>query len=244
MAEYTQLKLILKTHLSTRTSRPGDAFNAELAEPVAVNNKIILPGTLGGNGSLPAVLITGTVASAESGKRFSQFRGKPSIVLRFEKIHYGDWEEDLAATLVSLHDPLNSKQRVSTSNEGEISAKEDFKGDLKKAAIGTGGGTLLGLIFGSVSTGLLIGAIAGGTAILASKGKTVEMQPGTGIVVQLHRPLEVIPFNATPPAPTATVKSQTPPKLPKSAGPEATSVELEPPEVIPAKEPTVEKMDP
>ncbi len=33
VAQDTQLKLILKTHLSTRTSRPGDAFNAELADP-------------------------------------------------------------------------------------------------------------------------------------------------------------------------------------------------------------------
>ncbi len=243
VAQDSQLKLILKTHLSTRTSRPGDAFTADLAEPVVVNNRVVLPGTLSGNGSLPAVLITGTVASAEPGRRFSQLRGKSTLILRFEKIRYGEWEEELVANLVSLHDPLNSKQRVSTSSEGEITAKEDLKSDLTKGAIGTGGGTLLGLIFGSVSTGLVIGAIGGGAAVLASKGKNVEMQPGTGMVIQLGRPLDVIPFETIAPDKAETVKPQTPPKISEPKKPEAVSSESEPPEVIPAKEPKVEKLD-
>lgn len=236
----SQLKLILKTHLSTRTSRPGDAFTTELADPVAVNNKVVLPGSLGGIGSQPAVLISGTIASAEPGKRFSQFRGKATMLLRFERIRYGAWQEDLAATLVSLHDPLNPMQRVSTSDEGEIRAREDFKGDLKKGAIGAGGGTLLGLIFGSVSTGLMIGAISGGAAILATKGKNVEMQPGTGIVIQLASPLEVVPYEPASEKGNENTKQLMPSKPVK---PETISPEPEPPEVVSPKEPVVEKLE-
>jgi hypothetical protein len=234
----SQLKLILKTYLSTRTSRPGDAFMTELADPVVVNNKVVLPGTLGGNGGQPAVLISGTVASAEPGKRFSQFRGKATMVLRFERIRYVAWQEDLVATVVSLHDPVNSKQRLSTSDEGEIRARENLKGDLTKGAIGAGGGTLLGLIFGSVSTGLILGVIGGGTAVLATKGKDVEMQPGTGIIIQLARPLEVVPYDAVPAPGNENTKQPIPSKPAKI---EITSPE--PPEVVPPKEPVVEKLE-
>jgi hypothetical protein len=236
----SQLKLILKTYLSTRTSRPGDAFSAELADAVVVNNKVVLPGTLGGSASQPAVLISGTIASAEPGKRFSQFRGKATMLLRFEKIRYGAWQEDLAATLVSLHDPLNPKQRVSTSDEGQVRAKEDLKGDLTKGAIGAGGGTLLGLIFGNVSRGLMIGVIAGGAAVLATKGKNVEMQPGTGIVIQLARPLEVVPYEPAAAKGNEDIKQPVPSKPVK---PETISPEPEPPEVVSPKEPVVEKLE-
>ena len=192
LAQSTQLKLILKTLLNTRTTRVGDQFTAELAEPIVVDNKVVLPGSLppqGGGSS--AVLISGVVTSLEPAKRFSQFGRKAALVLRFDRIKFGSWEQPLAATLISVHDPVNLGKNVTTTDEGAVQAKENVKGDLVKAGVGAGGGSLLGLIFGSVSKGLGIGLIGGAAAILATKGKNVELQPGTGLIIRLDHPLEV-----------------------------------------------------
>ena len=113
------------------------------------------------------------------------------MVLRFDRIKYGSWEQPLAATLVSVHDPVKQGKNVTTTDEGAVQAKENIKGDLVKTGAGAAGGSLLGLIFGSVSKGLAIGLIGGATAILATKGKNVELQPGTGLIVRLDHPLEV-----------------------------------------------------
>ena len=192
ISQSTQLKLILKTLLSTRTSRVGDSFTAELAEPIVVGNKVVLPGSLPPQGGASSVaLVTGVVTSLEQSKRFSQFGRKASMVLRFDKIKYGSWEQSLAATVVSVHDPVNQGKSVTTTDEGAVQAKENVKGDLIKTGVGAAGGSLLGLIFGSVSKGLAIGLIGGAATILATKGKNVELQPGTGLIIRLDHPLEI-----------------------------------------------------
>lgn len=192
LLQSTQLKLILKTLLNTRTTRVGDSFTAELAEPIVVGNRVALPGTLPPQGGgFSAVLITGVVTELEPAKRFSQFGRKSSMVLRFDRIKYGSWEQPLAATVVSVHDPVNLGKNVTTTDEGAVQAKESVKEDVVKTAVGAGGGSLLGLIFGSVSKGLAIGLIGGAAAVLATKGKNVELQPGTGLIIRLDHPLEV-----------------------------------------------------
>ncbi len=191
--QLTQLKLILKTLLSTRTTRVGDSFTAELAEPIVLVNKVVLPGSVppqGGDSS--AALITGVVTSLEQAKRFSQFGRKASMALRFDRIKYGSWEQPLAATVISVHDPVNQGKNITTTDEGTVKAKENVKGDLIKTGVGAAGGSLLGLIFGSVSKGLAIGLMGGAAAILATKGKNVELQPGTGLIIRLDHPLEVV----------------------------------------------------
>ena len=194
----TQLKILLKTLLSTRTSRVGDSFTAELAEPIVLANKVVLPGSVSpqGGGS-SAALITGVVTSLEQAKRFSQFGRKASMTLRFDRIKYGSWEQTLAATVVSVHDPVSQGKTISTTDEGTVQAKENIKGDLIKTGVGAAGGSLLGLIFGSVSKGLAIGLIGGAATILATKGKNVELQPGTGLIIRLDHPFE-IPTEAKP----------------------------------------------
>ena len=115
------------------------------------------------------------------------------MVLRFDRIKYGSWEQPLAATMVSVHDPVSQGKNMTTTDEGAVKAKENLKGDLIKTGAGAAGGSLLGLIFGSVSKGLAIGLIGGAAAILATKGKNVELQPGTGLIVRLDHPLAVAP---------------------------------------------------
>ncbi len=191
VAQSTQLKLILKTYLSTRTSRMGDSFSAELAEPVVIGNKQVLPGAIGSHDKAVPATISGVVTSLEPAKRFSQFGRKASLMLRFDRIKSGSWEQSLAATLVSVHDPLNPGKAPQPTEEGALQAKENLKGDLLKGGVGAGTGSLLGLIFGSVSKGLIIGVIGGGAAIVAAKGKNVELRPEMGMVIRLDRPLDV-----------------------------------------------------
>jgi hypothetical protein len=190
LSQSTQLKLILNTLLSTRTSRVGDPFIAQLAEPVVVGNKIVLPGSVASQAGSSAAVVTGVVTALEPAKRLSQFGRQSSLVLRFDRIKYGAWEQNMAAILVSVHDAVNPG-KIATTEEGAVRAKQNIKGDLVKGGVGAGAGSLLGLIFGSVSKGLIIGLIGGSVAILGAKGKNVELQPGTGLVVRLDRPLDI-----------------------------------------------------
>lgn len=57
--------------------------------------------------------------------------------------------------------------------------------------IGSGAGTIAGLIFGSPLRGLAIGALAGGGYVLGTKGKDVELPSHTGIVLHVDRDLPV-----------------------------------------------------
>jgi hypothetical protein len=190
LPQSTQLKLILNTLLSTRTTRVGDSFTAQLAEPVVVGNKVVLPGSVASPAGSSAAVITGVVTALEPAKRLSQFNRQASLVLRFDKIKHGAWEQSMAATLISVHDAVNPG-KIATTEEGAVEAKQNIRRDIVKGGVGAGAGSLLGLIFGSVSKGLMIGLIGGSVAILGAKGKNVELQPGTGLVIRLDRALDI-----------------------------------------------------
>jgi L-aminopeptidase/D-esterase-like protein len=81
----------------------------------------------------------------------------------------------------------HSIQTAGVVREAE-SKKSD---DVKKGGVGAGLGAVVGGIAGGGS-GAAIGAVAGGTAtVLATKGREVEVAPGTVVTVLLQKPLIV-----------------------------------------------------
>lgn len=182
----TTINLLLKQELSTSANKVGDAFTAEVAQDVVVNGHTIVPR---------GATVDGQISKIEKPKRLAGMTGKASLVLRFDRIHTRTGEEPIVASLVSVHDPVDSKPQEKVGEEGKVEAKTETKGMLTKGAIGVAAGTVLGAVFGNVSRGLALGSIGGAVAILAPKGKDVTLVKGSGLQIRLDRDLD-IPFGS------------------------------------------------
>ena len=179
----TEIRAVLDTALSTKTSHEGDQFTATVAEPV--------------NGTQGAVLIPagskirGEVTESEQGKTLPAIRGKAKLNLRFRDVQLPNGQVlPLTASLVSVNDTKKGTSE-STSQEGEVTQGRSTGTIAKDVGIGAGLGTVAGLIFGSPLKGLAIGAIAGGGYVLATGGKDVNLPAESGLVLKLDRPLDV-----------------------------------------------------
>jgi hypothetical protein len=190
----TTLKLVLKDDLSTKKNKVGDKFTAELVDPVVVDGSTLL--ATGTN-------VEGVITKLEKSKRLAGLKGKASLVLSFDRIRTRGEDLPIAATLVSVHDPMSKSEqreemeRIKESDEKikedtEVEAKNDVKNLAMKGTVGVAAGTVSGARFGNISQGLLLGSIGGAVAILAPKGKEVILPAGTGLQVRLDRDLEVM----------------------------------------------------
>jgi hypothetical protein len=189
----TTLKLVLKDDLSTKKNKIGDKFTAELVDPVVIDGSTLLT---------KGTKVEGAIIKLEKSKRLAGLKGKASLVLSFDRIRTRGGDLPIAATLVSVHDPMiKSEQReemarTKESDEkikehGEVEAKNDVKNMAMKGTVGVAAGTVSGARFGDISDGLLLGSIGGAVAILAPKGKEVILPAGTGLQVRIDRDLEV-----------------------------------------------------
>jgi hypothetical protein len=177
----TEIRATLDTPLSSRVSRAGDRFTATVVQPVrAANGEVVVP-----SGSM----LEGEVIHIEQGKLLPALRGKGHLDLRFRAFRLADGEIiPLTATLVSVHSTQGSPK---VDEEGQVIAGTSGKDVAKDVGIGSGAGTIAGLIFGGPLRGLAIGALAGGGYVLGTKGKDVELPTRTGIVLQVDRDLPV-----------------------------------------------------
>jgi hypothetical protein len=148
--------------------------------------------------------VRGAVTQVERAERLAGLSGRARLMLRFDTIETDTGNRQIAATLVSVHDPvpgLRSKnvdddddevaEDTDIGEEGEIEAETDVGDIITKGAIGVAAGALLGALFGNVSRGVILGSIGGAVAILAPKGEKVTLPPGTGLRIRLDRDLNV-----------------------------------------------------
>ena len=177
----TQFQAALDDRLSSKTSRPGDAFTATLAEPLRNSRgDVIVPS---------GAKLLGTVQEAESGKVFASMRGKGKLILRFNEIELpGGQRMPIQTTLLNVG---TNRARASANQEGEITSGTRASDAIKKVGIGAGAGTIAGLIFGSAMKGAAIGAIAGGGYAMANAGKDVEIPAHTTLNLRLDQYLTI-----------------------------------------------------
>jgi hypothetical protein len=187
VAASTELRAILDTPLSTKTSKIGDTFTGTLVEPVHGSN---------GQVAIPAgSKLHGEVTEAEQGKTVAVLRGKGKLNMHFRDIQLSDGTTvPLSATLVSVN---STKGKANTNSEGEVQSSNTARRTVKDVGIGAGIGTVAGLIFGSALKGLAIGALAGGGYVLATNGKEVELPAQTGLVLRLDHNLSIPANTAT-----------------------------------------------
>jgi hypothetical protein len=177
----TEVHLTLLTPVSSSTSREGDPFIAVLAQPVALDSRVILPA---------GTRIHGVVGTIQRPKNFSLFRGQAYMNLAFKNIELDSRLIPVQMSIIGIGHPridsYSTARRDVKIIEGEVvQEKHDYKGDAYGMAIGGGGGSLMGVLFGNVARGLGIGFAAGAVYVVARKGKEVDLPGQTGLLTRL-----------------------------------------------------------
>ena len=161
----TSLEVKLNTTLNSGSSQVGEAFTAEVAEPVMVNGQVAIPA-----GST----VHGTVKSVTAAKRGA---GKASMTLAFTRMDMpGGYSTDITA---SLSQQTASKKK---RNAGIIGGS-------------AGGGALLGRLIGKDTKGAVVGSIVGGAigtgVVMSKEGEQVNLPAGAALTVRLDEPIRV-----------------------------------------------------
>jgi hypothetical protein len=154
----TTLEMTLENAVSSKTSAIGDRVTAHIDSAVDADGAVTLPGGSYLEGRIVDVKDSGRV------------KGKARVDIAFDQIFVRSKPYDIDTTNLTF--------------EADDSHKKD-------AAIVAGSavaGALLGKITGgSAGKGAVIGGVAGGGAVLATKGKDVELPAGTKLSVQVSR---------------------------------------------------------
>jgi hypothetical protein len=175
----TEIHLVLLNGLSTTLNRDGDPFEAMLSAPVFLGNRLLLPA---------GTRVQGVVARVYGPKRFNLFRGQAAMVLEFRSIELGGVRIPCQMSILSIEKSGNDPSRrkdLKTVEGSIVQEKPNIKGDIETAAIGVGGGSLVGAIFSHVVRGLALGAAGGAAYVLIRKGKNVRLPAQTGFRVRL-----------------------------------------------------------
>ncbi|HEV2101683.1 MAG TPA: hypothetical protein VGR58_02795 [Candidatus Acidoferrum sp.] len=183
----TEVHLTLLTPISTSTSREGDPFIAILAQPLALDSRIVLPA---------GTRVHGVVGTIQRPKNFSLFRGQAYMNLAFKSVELDSRLIPVQMSLIAIGHPRIDSYSTARHDvkiiEGEvIQEKHDYKGDAYGMAIGGGGGTLMGVLFSNITRGLGIGLAAGAVYVVARKGREVELPAETGLLTRLDSTLTV-----------------------------------------------------
>ena len=184
----TQVRLTLINGLSSSVAHSGDPFTAVVAEPVFAGTAMILPA---------GAKIHGTITTVDRPKLFSMFRGGASMNLKFDSIEVESRIFPAKMSILSIYSggPDATKQRKDIKAvEGEVvTENHSVKSDVEDVAIGTAGGSTVGLLFSHVLRGTVFGLVGGTAYIVAKKGKDVDLPAQTGMLVRMDSSIALPP---------------------------------------------------
>jgi hypothetical protein len=175
----TQVRLVLLNGMSTSVAREGDPFVAVVAEPVYSGGQLLIPA---------GTRVHGQVGNILRPRRFAMFRGQAAMNLYFRSMEFDRREIPAQMSILQIYDGEASAKRrkdVKVEEGVMVESRHDVKDDVTKVAFGGGGGTVAGVIFGSVIRGLTIGLVGSTAYIVARRGKEVELPAQTGFLVRL-----------------------------------------------------------
>jgi hypothetical protein len=160
----TELQLVLEEGLSSATSHEGDAVTARVARATAPDGTIVLPG---------GTVLKGKVFRAESAGRVS---GRSHLGVDFDRIVVRGTQHRLETTAIEAEGP------------------ESHGRDAAIIGGSTVGAAIIGGILGGghgAKTGAVVGAVGGTGAVLATKGKEVEIAAGSHWTVTVRNTVHV-----------------------------------------------------
>lgn len=183
----TQVRLTLLTGISTAVARSGDPFIAAVVDPVYVGSQLLIPA---------GTRVNGVIGTVSRPRRFPMLRGQAYLNLSFRSLEIDSRIVPVQMSILAIERPggqSNGKERKDVRvEEGQvIEAKTDVKGDVVSAAIGTGGGTLVGAVFSHIARGFGIGLAGSAVYVVARKGKDVELPAQTQLLVRLDNTISV-----------------------------------------------------
>ncbi len=180
----TALMVKLETTLATFSNKAGDLFQARLTQPVVINGKTVIPA---------GAMVEGRVTRVTEPRRIS---GKPTIGILPETLVLPTGERFfLDATLVDT----DAGRGTDVNREGEFKGYGHDRHDQLETGGGTAGGMLIGGLIGG-PPGVLIGGVvgAGSTGVhWLSKHRSAVLRSGTGLTLELNRPLAMMPAVAS-----------------------------------------------
>lgn len=162
--EGTKLEVTADQTISSKNSNPGDSFDASIAEPVVVGEKVVIP-----KGSK----VTGTVTEAKSA---GKFKGNAAIGVTLSSVTVHGDEYKLKTTEVTETGKSRGKRTAVGAGGGAVA------GALIGALAGRGKGAAIGAAAGA-------GAGTAGAAVTGDKD--IEIAPETRLTFELQEPLEV-----------------------------------------------------
>lgn len=160
LPEGTVLAAKLETSLSSANSKEGDAILARLSEDVKVGEKVVLKEGTELRGRV--------VAASPSGR----VKGRAHLAIDFDRIVVGGKEHEAALRAVDI---------TAESSKGK---------DAKIIGGGAGAGLIIGAIVDGkkgAAIGTAVGAAAGTGAVLATRGKEVELPSGTLLRLRVEK---------------------------------------------------------
>ena len=172
----TVIPVRLTSRVTTKNAKDGDGIYGRTEFPITVDNKVVIPEGSNVRGRITEV------------KRPGRVKGKPELSLNFQTI--------VLPSGISI--PIYTSLRGAGGageRKGEATVQgESSKGDDAKTIGGSAaGGGVTGAIFRGTkgaAVGGVGGAAAGTVGVLLSRGKDLELTPGTVIEIVLDRPIE------------------------------------------------------
>ena len=181
----TKIPLTLRSALSTRTARPGDAVYLVSSFPVVVGSRVVIPA---------GVFVQGYVDGLQRG---GQVKGRAQLMMHFVSMAFPN---GVVIALPGAVDKVPGATGADVKDkEGLIEAQGTKAADAKTvgttALTGAGVGGLVGWSTGTpgMATGIGagVGAAAGVIAVMMKHGQDIVFPEGTTVVMVMQRPLQV-----------------------------------------------------
>lgn len=161
----TPLTVALASDLSTKTAKPGDAFDAHLASDLVINERRVASA-----GSR----LTGTVTEVVSGS--NAIGAIPKLSLKFDRLE------------------LRGGRQIQISGEFTEQGKSEKGRDTAKILGGAAAGAIIGHQVKENDTGTVVGGLLGGVAgaaIAKKTGTEVQLAAGSTLTVTLDQTVKV-----------------------------------------------------
>ncbi|MGE3601300.1 MAG: hypothetical protein AB7N70_37805 [Dehalococcoidia bacterium] len=162
----TQLTVALSSDLSTKTAKPGDAFEARLVSDLMINDRRVLPA---------GTRATGTVSAVVSGS--DKIGTVPTLGLTFDHLELADG------------------QRIPISGQLTQLGKSEKGRDVAKIIGGVAAGAIVGSQVKKGGTGTIVGGLLGGAAgavVAKNTGTEVQLADGSTLTITLDQAIKVV----------------------------------------------------
>jgi len=182
LPEKTEIFLTLKYTVSTKTAQSGDKIFGQIAVPVTVNDRVLLP--VGSH----------VIAHVQEVKRPGYLKGKSELLLAFDSVILPD------GTTRQIKAVIQSAEGYETDSADEEGTLRGAAGQGSATVSSAAKGAAIGGVVGAAADrslkgagiGGAIGAGAGALAGLFKKGDQVILKKGTVVNIQLRSDIRFV----------------------------------------------------